>query len=198
MKKLKIYLIAIFTILLTNISFAMETPLDRYLNTCKEKRVRPVMIVACGHHSHEGFGDDLTFMQPHQHIGHNFYVDCNPKVKPDLVGNFLELDATIIPDGSFQTIYFEYMTNHMRGKAQEYFEAAFRLLQPGGMIAFEGTLVNESDCHHYKQYTDALRELGFVNVRMGWNTFNDRTENREMETLIMATRHKKELFALNP
>lgn len=190
MKNINYILAVLFLLSTAPVCMEMENEaLKSYLLECNQHSQRAVAIIGCGKCCSEDFFDEITYMQQHEHYGHNFYIDQNEKVKPDLVMNFLEITPNIIPDQIFDTVYFEYMTNFLKTNPQAFFDAAYRILKPGGIVAFDGEVWDNPEAWRMVSLIKALQDAGFVDIREPVsNTFN----SRRQENLILATRPYKE------
>jgi Methyltransferase domain. len=169
---------------------AQNAEVARYLDKAAASKSRAVMIVGCGHACENDFFDGTTHMQAHKHYGDNFYIDHNRAVKPDLVKDFPTLTSDDIPDESFDTIYFEYMTNHIiadlrnplvaRADSQNFVKTAYRILRPGGQAMFD-VAIEKGD--YYRPFIDEvyfrLKKQGFINFHDTTTVFNNRFEQGE-------------------
>ncbi|WP_010298957.1 hypothetical protein [Candidatus Odyssella thessalonicensis] len=138
--------------------------LEQYIEECQYQRQRIAAIVGCGRNHTKDFYDGQTNMEAHHHIGRYFFIDENPAVDPDLCMEFREITDKVIPDQTFQTIYFEYMTNYLKLTPEAYFEAAYRMLKPGGIVAFDATLWDNPEAWRLVPLFDALKAAGFLDI----------------------------------
>lgn len=138
--------------------------LEQYIHECQSQRQRIAAIVGCGRNHTEDFYDEKTNMEAHHHIGRYFFIDENPAVDPDLCMDFRKINDKVIPDQTFQTIYFEYMTNYLKLTPGAYFEAAYRMLKPGGIVAFDASLWDNPEAWRLVPLFDALKAAGFLDI----------------------------------
>ena len=162
----------------------------RYLDKVSASNNRAIMVVGCGHACENDFFDKITNMKAHKHYGDNFYVDHNSAAKPDLVKDFPALTNNDIPDESFDTIYFEYMTNHIiadfrkppegRQENQDFVSTAYRILKPGGQAIFDVSIENGDYSRIFiDEVYFRLKKQGFINFHDTTTVFNNRFEQGE-------------------